>query len=81
MLGNYSLENLKKLQMVNRLHPNIPYACLIWEEQEVNIPPPIMTTEFNNAMTQMFWNHDKRELSTNIYYFWNRRYQPIADEL
>lgn len=39
-----------------------------------------MTTEFNDAMTQMFWNEDKKKLSANTYYFWNKRYQPIEDE-
>ncbi len=66
--------------MVRRLHPDLPHACVIWDEAMVKIPPPIMTTEFNDAMTQMFWNDDIRKLSTNTYYFWNKRYQPIEDE-
>jgi len=43
--------------------------------------PPILTNEFNLAMVLLFWNGPREALSSRVFYFWNRRLQPIEDEL
>jgi len=38
-------------------------------------PPPVMTTEFNDAVRQLLWEWD------GAYWYWAGRFQPIEDEL